>query len=143
MCDKTIEMFKNEKVEFPKTICSGAMGPCITIGIFDNKNKNGYMRHQPSAEHGNDMENFIIETLTEVSKKDAIVYVSGGAFDKNDKESVTSKSVLISRTHVESIVFKYFRKSQVTIKWIEEDQISELILDTKTGEFSIEITLFN
>ena len=38
------------------------------------------MRHQPNCNHDDDMENFIINTLKDVSKTDAKVYICGGSY---------------------------------------------------------------
>lgn len=137
MCDKTISMYETGKIEYPKSMSSGIMGPCISVAIFDTKSKSGYMRHQPNADTDDDMENFIKETLKECSIENVKVCISGGAFDKDDDEMVTPDSVMNSRDYVEELVLKYFDKKQVSVKWIDNDNASELVLYTSKPEFKI------
>ena len=36
-----------KKANYPDTLVSGGMGPCIAIGVYDPKTRSGYMMHEP------------------------------------------------------------------------------------------------
>lgn len=134
-------MSENAKAQYPDILSSGEMGPCITVAIYDTIRKCGYMSHQPGAEHNNNLENFITDTLSICEKGDVTVFVCGGTIDKGD-EWVTPESVKNSRAYVKKLVFSHFDKKQVQISWGHAGTSSELILNTLNGEFSIERTKY-
>lgn len=138
MFDVTLEIYQEGKVEYPGIISSGNMGPCISIGIYDTKNKNGYMRHQPNCDHDDGMENFIKNTLKEVPKSNAKVYICGGSYSKNDEHSIL-KNTRNSRKHIEYLASIYLDKKRLIIKWGKRNSFTELILNTSTGKFEVEI----
>lgn len=149
-----IEMYEPGEAKNPEIISSGTMWPCITIAIYDKKNKHCYMLHQPNADHGDDFENFIINTLKRCNVKDVKVIVCGGAiaeeegmesFNEDEEEIVSEESeemmssdnVLDSRAHVEKLIEKYFNPKQCEVKWTKDGKTSELILDTSNGKYEI------
>lgn len=96
------------------------------------------MRHQPNCNHDHDMENFIIETLNEVDKSDAKIYVCGASYSKLETRSII-ENTRNSRRHIKDLMEKYFQEDQVTIKWTKPDYTSELILETLNGRFTVEV----
>ncbi len=134
-----INMFEVGYAKSPEIICSNGMGPCIAVGIYDPIQKAGSMIHQPSPNHSNDMEEFIINSLKRYNKDLVKVYACGGAILTGESD-VDIDNTNEARLHVEDLLNKYFSTSQFIIRWSNIDVTSELFLDTSNGKFEIEYT---
>ena len=136
MGDVTLKMLESGKACNPDKIYSGLMGPCISIGIYDAKQKCGYMCHQPNPDWGAAMENFIREILKKSDKKDLRVCACGGAHNLKGDDG-DRKFMATTRKYVEDLLKKNFNATQVTIFWAPLGSDTELILDTSNGQFQI------
>jgi chemotaxis receptor (MCP) glutamine deamidase CheD len=135
MEDKELEMDESGRVNYPNVISSGGLGPCIAVGIYDKKSRSGYMMHKAGADNDKDLEVFLRDTLKSTTKEDLKVWVCGGVIDVDDGDEADVQS---ARNHVINLIEEYFEKEQVSINWAKPRTITELILNTETGKFTIE-----
>lgn len=132
---------KSGKSKSPGIIYSGNMGPCISIGIYDKNMKIGHMIHKSNADNSDEVVNFLDETLKTSNLKDLDVCVAGGGIDSNEDEDDPlniNDDIQSSRDYVEGEILKRFEKLQVKFKWNDSSKGVELILDTSTGQFTLE-----
>jgi hypothetical protein len=127
-----------KKAEHPAILRSGGLGPGTAIGIYNKKNKTGYMLHEACFLYAN------LEESLEKIKKDYTnldnlkVYVTGNSLSSDDTKEQRNFE-LENRTYVENTLKKYFNSKQIKFDWLEDDLTTELILDLKTGKFSTEV----
>ncbi|HKK61193.1 MAG TPA: hypothetical protein VJ951_01455 [Bacteroidales bacterium] len=85
MCyDVTLGQGEIGETDSPGVLFSGAMGPCIAIGIYDPNNRKGYMMHESNAHVNLDVPNFLENVMKETIIDDLINWVAGGGIDSED-----------------------------------------------------------
>ncbi len=140
MCfDVSLEDGKIGETCSPCVIQSGGLGPCIAIGIYDKKQKIGYMMHESNADINQEVPGFINYVLNKSKKRNLKVYVAGGEIN-NRASADENRDVNSSRNYVKSELEKAFEKNQITYEWNNSTDAIELILETESGQFIIERT---
>lgn len=133
-----IEQGQYGNVDFPDSIKSGGMGPCIAVGIYDKINEKGYMIHEANAHANRNMEEFLSLVHDNTKPRNLKIYVTGACFEKADDDN-TIIQTKEARDYVESIIKKKFKGSKVKINWSINDSNTELELDTITGKFFVDM----
>ena len=133
-----LDMFDFEKVIYPDVISSGGLGPCIAVGFYNSKLKEGYMVHEPCFHDSKSLDRIINSIKSDgTNLNDLTVYATGNSISCYDDET-QKKYNLADRVYVESVLKSFFSKSQLTIKWAKKDTTSELYLDTLKEQFLLQ-----
>ena len=120
------------------TINSGGAGPCILVGLYDTKQKRGYMAHIAFAIIEESLMNDFLNHINNSSKADDLkAFIAGGAFLTGDDEE-TKNNILENREIILQRLKGFVPMNKITVKWSDQDQGVELILKTTTGEFILE-----
>jgi hypothetical protein len=133
------------KVEHPDYAESGGVGPCVALAVYHYGSKSGYMMHV------NDLLPYI-DRFEEVVRADygtldnLEVMVVGGAkagyVDTNaeNREELLQELIDDNATYRNEVIERLDASfGKVTYKWLDEDQLGELVLDTQEGELRSEI----
>lgn len=133
--DITIEQFENASVFSPQVICSGGMGPCITVSVYEKNSKRGFMIHESNAHVNNNLTPFFDNIILEINNHCAKfeIVVAGGSFDPDDDEN----EVIESREYVTNVLENYFSNELINYKWSRTNEFVELCLNSETGEHCI------
>lgn len=142
MCyDITLEQGQSDDTCSPGVISSGAMGPCIAIGIFDALEQRGYMIHESNAHVNTTIPGFLDNVLNNTENDNLVVCVAGGGIDPledPDDEFNINDDIQASRDYVIGELEIKFRDDQIEYHWNNGNGYIELHLNTGTGEFEIE-----
>ena len=57
----------------------------------------------------------------------------------SDKDVLQKEFVISNRLYVEQTLKRYFKASQIRIRWMPDDHAAELFLDTLKGKFELEV----
>ena len=136
--DIEVEQFEMKKANYPDTLRSGGLGPCIAIGVYDPMTRSGYMMHEPHFQSA-DLDKNINEIRRDYGDLIRLrVFVAGNSLDSDDdaKQREFNRS---NRPYVEQTLKKYFQVSQLQVNWMPDDHIAVLSLDTSTGEFELDV----
>jgi hypothetical protein len=134
--DINVDSLEMKKANYPDTLSSGGLGPCIAIGVFDPKTRSGYMMHEPHF-RSVDLDGKINEIRKDYGDLTRLrVFATGNSLSSYESEG-QRKFERSNRLYVEQTLRKYFRDSQLQIRWMPDDHNVVLFLDTSTGEFEL------
>ena len=122
-----------KKAYSPNILCSGGIGPCVAISIYDSKSKSGYMLHDPSPTLMKRISPFLKEVIEDYGSVSGLeVHVTGAAIcDGEDFEEVLP----LEREYTLKELYKVFKEDQVFVEWLPNNTIGELILYLKDGSY--------
>ncbi len=125
-----------------KAVISTVLGSCVSICLWDSKNKFGGMNHfiypkteekQSNARFGNISCPYLIKLMMELGtrKEDMVAHVVGGAKNPVIKSNIGEKNIDIATKVLEKYNIK------IAIKDVGGQDGRKLVFDTETGEISI------
>ena len=132
--ETVIAKYETGEDDFPNTLRSGGLFPCIAVGIFDRLSHHAYLIHEPNAAIDKNLPGFCRNVLGKSRKENLKVWVTGAAIFEDDEESTY---VLGNRTYAETIMSEYFEDDQLFIQWLPNNTYGELTNNTTSGEFTI------
>jgi|TARA_Y100000310_G_scaffold191260_1_gene191261 hypothetical protein len=132
-----IEQMEMKKVNYPNTLWSGGLGPCIGIGIYDPKTRSGYMMHEPHFQYV-DLDDKIRQIQEDYGDLSRLKVLAAGNSLASDDDAHQRNFEKSNRPFVEQTLRKYFGNSQLQIRWAPDDYWTEMFLETSTGELRTE-----
>ena len=136
--DIKVEQLEMKKANYPDTLSSGGLGPCIAIGVYDPKTRTGYMMHEPHFQYP-DLDGKINEIRGDYGDLTRLRVFAAGNSLASDDDAKQRDFERSDRPYVEQTLRKYFQDSQLQIRWMPDDHSAELFLDTSTGEFELDV----
>ncbi|MBU0470364.1 MAG: hypothetical protein KKA62_02615 [Nanoarchaeota archaeon] len=124
----------------PKILYSGGLGPCVAVAAYDQKNKLGYMVHDPAPEATNHLRDFLqlVEEKSGNNFRDIsglVCYVAGGSLTGFECIGGENESIQNSKRIVEQELSAKFRN--VKFSWSPLNHVAELYLNTANGKFDL------
>jgi hypothetical protein len=119
-------------------LCSGGLGPCIAIAIYNKKTKEGAMNHHPAWVHDKVLDIELQKIIMKLGKiADLQVVVAGANLDtQDDKEQ--REIVRSSREYVTETLSSFFKGNQINITWTDDNSFTEMTLDTATSKVELD-----
>lgn len=129
-----VGMGELKKALYPDILCSGGLGPCIAVAVYDPVTRSGYMLH----EHHPNIEAKIKEIQKDYQDLSRVqVFVTGNSlFSDFDAEQTAFERSF--RADVEKIISQYFNQRQTEIQWLADNLCGELYLYTSSGKFIVD-----
>ena len=132
-----VEDSEMKKANYPDTLRSGGLGPCIAIGVYDPKSKSGYMMHEGNFQY-EDLDGAIQVIERDYGDLSSLkVFATGNSLSSYDDDEEQREYEIANRPFVEQILNKYFQASQLQIEWMPDDVTADLYLYTSNGEFDL------
>jgi hypothetical protein len=141
MNQKEIEvpMFEWRRVEYPDILKSGGLEPCIAIGLYDPETRSGYGYHYIPGSRYTELRKMIASARNVYHDLSGLaVFIGGNSLD-SDEDADSLESSLAERLRIRKLLGRYFKDSQIQVRWLPNDSSGELFLDTMAGEFRFEV----
>lgn len=131
-----VEMFTVETAQSPNILRSDFLGPCIAIAVYDPITKTGHMMHEVDLRQSITFEEFMSRIRshhTDLSTLKVFVTGNSNEYNLDDPDYFVGY-----RDYVRKKLEENFSPSQITSEWAAPNVVSELYLDTASGEFYVD-----
>lgn len=122
-----------KKVMAPGVLCSGELGPCIAIAVYDDETQSGYMMQEADflqADLAAKLER-IRQDFGDLSSVQVAAY---GSAEIPGTDPLYLHQQYRDRQYVTFLLEAHFQPEQLHIEWVRNPE-AQLILDTGRGFF--------
>lgn len=125
-----------KKVRAPGVLCSGELGPCIVIALYDPESQSGYMMHEADFLQAD------LASKLELIRRDfgdlsAVQVAAYGSAVIPGTDPLYLHQQYRDRQYVAFLLEAHFNPEQLHIQWVRNPE-AQLILDTGRGFFMID-----
>lgn len=139
--EETIEVGQGEEKTAcsDDILCSGGLGPCIAIVIYNPKSKCAVMMHEANWAVDNTLYERLERIIAELgNKKKLKVFAVGNAVFSDDSDE-EKDYILDNRGYVIDELSHFFAHENITTKWLKEDNTAEMVFYTGSGKYEFDM----
>lgn len=120
-------------------LCSGGLGPCIAIVIYNPKSKCAVMMHEANWAVDNTLHERLERITAELgNKKNLKAFAVGNAVLSDDSDE-EKEYILENRDYVIDELLHFFTHENTTLKWLKEDNTAEMIFYPSSGKYEFDM----